>query len=1059
MKSRFRSVSAVVPRWVFLLALVVALVAIASSEAPDTMAQGGGGTRDDRQPAAEPVEVHEPLRGAALVARAQSEGPVRVIVMLNMDYVPEGRLLASETDTIATSQAVARQRDAIRSTRDTLLRDLADYDVSGLRQWESIPGFTVTVDAAALQALQASPLVAQVYEDVPEPMTMGHTIAGIGAGPPGSGAWGEGLDGTGFTAVVMDNGTFANHEFLSGKVVLELCFSSEDPTGASHGGTPTWSLCPGNVAFAQGAGVASPFATDGCMADVLADLGSLIPGACNHGTHVSGTIVGNWGTYNGPGLVNAPRAMGGVGEGADLIAIQVFSYLPGFSSPVQAWISDQVNALDYIYTELASVSATGLGPYYDISSINMSLGGGSYSSVCDDGGARQTALQNLNSVGIAPVVSSGNGGQVAALSRPACYSAAVSVGATDVGVWWDGEPLVIVTDAFPSACNPNYSGPYVASCPDQERVASFSNNASFLDLLAPGDTIESSSIDTTSAVTDQYAGLFGTSMAAPHVTGAWAILKQQRPVATVAAIRDTLRATGVMITDSQYDSNWSGTVRVGASASYPRIQLDEAIYPADLVGANDNYLDYGDAPDSYNTLAASNGARHIWVPEYYLGGAHDTEPDGVPSPSSDTNDDGVSVPSMDVGTTVNLDVTAAVAQGPLAPASPYLGYLNVWIDFNGDGDFADGGEQVVSDQLMTGPYPQAVPLSIPATATVGDTWMRVRYGTEAGLSYDGQAYNGEVEDYLVTITPDTPPIVTSTVPANGATDVLADTTITITFDKAVSLTANAITVECPAGTPVTFSSAPALPASNTSAIVLTPDEWLPYEETCTVTVVATEVSDGDGDLLDGNGDGVEGDDYVFTFTTGLEPRREGAGGPAIRTFDPAISKVGVLSEGGIGLVGEQIGWVITVSNTGSATGADVEVVDTVRSELRIDSVETERGSFTIDGQTVTFTIPWIDPGETVTLRINTTVLTSPLEGQVENTATLSGTSATGEVVTRNASTVVPVTTMLPATGYPPLEDTGTGSSNAARVWLVLVGLSVFIVVTGGWYLRVRRSSR
>jgi uncharacterized repeat protein (TIGR01451 family) len=428
------------------------------------------------------------------------------------------------------------------------------------------------------------------------------------------------------------------------------------------------------------------------------------------------------------------------------------------------------------------------------------------------------------------------------------------------------------------------------------------------------------------------------------------------------------------------------------------------------------------------------------VPEYYLGGAHDTEPDGVPSPSSDTNDDGVSVPSMDVGTTVNLDVTAAVAQGPLAPASPYLGYLNVWIDFNGDGDFADGGEQVVSDQLMTGPYPQAVPLSIPATATVGDTWMRVRYGTEAGLSYDGQAYNGEVEDYLVTITPDTPPIVTSTVPANGATDVLADTTITITFDKAVSLTANAITVECPAGTPVTFSSAPALPASNTSAIVLTPDEWLPYEETCTVTVVATEVSDGDGDLLDGNGDGVEGDDYVFTFTTGLEPRREGAGGPAIRTFDPAISKVGVLSEGGIGLVGEQIGWVITVSNTGSATGADVEVVDTVRSELRIDSVETERGSFTIDGQTVTFTIPWIDPGETVTLRINTTVLTSPLEGQVENTATLSGTSATGEVVTRNASTVVPVTTMLPATGYPPLEDTGTGSSNAARVWLVLVGL-------------------
>ena len=54
--------------------------------------------------------------------------------------------------------------------------------------------------------------------------------------------------------------------------------------------------------------------------------------------------------------------------------------------------------------------------------------------------------------------------------------------------------------------------------------------------------------------------------------------------------------------------------------------------------------DFGDAPDSYATLNASDGARHIRVPEYYLGAGADSEADGTPG--VDDGDDGVTFPAL-----------------------------------------------------------------------------------------------------------------------------------------------------------------------------------------------------------------------------------------------------------------------------------------------------------------------------------------------------------------------------------------------------------------------------
>lgn len=80
---------------------------------------------------------------------------------------------------------------------------------------------------------------------------------------------------------------------------------------------------------------------------------------------------------------------------------------------------------------------------------------------------------------------------------------------------------------------------------EDDDVASFSNIAPFIHLLAPGVSIDSSvpggGID----------NLDGTSMATPHVAGAWAIIKERVPNATVTDTLTTLRDIATVVRDTR----------------------------------------------------------------------------------------------------------------------------------------------------------------------------------------------------------------------------------------------------------------------------------------------------------------------------------------------------------------------------------------------------------------------------------------------------------------------------------------------------------------------------
>ena len=156
-------------------------------------------------------------------------------------------------------------------------------------------------------------------------------------------------------------------------------------------------------------------------------------------------------------------------------------------------------------------------------------------------------------------------------------------------------------------------------------------------------------------------------------------------------------------------------------------------------------IDFGDAPDYYGTTLDSNGARHELDGVTWLGSSVDGDYYAAQSPDSDDSvtsddEDGVGfVTALEPGLDSVIAVTASTS-----------GYLSAWFDWNDDGDFADVGEQIITDNALVAGS-NSVVITVPFGVTVGETWSRFRFSQQTGLAYYGGSTSGEVEDHVVTI--------------------------------------------------------------------------------------------------------------------------------------------------------------------------------------------------------------------------------------------------------------------------------------------------------------------
>ncbi|HEX2756547.1 MAG TPA: S8 family serine peptidase [Candidatus Limnocylindrales bacterium] len=222
-----------------------------------------------------------------------------------------------------------------------------------------------------------------------------------------------------------------------------------------------------------------------------------------HGTHVAGTVGA---IDNGIGVV-------GVAPGVRLWAVKI---LDDTGDGLLSWY---VCGLDWIAAQHDPVDPT--RPRFE--AVNMSVAKrGSDDRHCGawNKDILHAAICRLVASGVTVVAAAGNDSSSAAARVPAAYNEVITVSA------------LADTDGKPGAIGGHRCFSW-GTYDNDDSFADFSNRGSDVDLIAPGKCIWST-------IPGGYAYSSGTSMAAPHVTGAVALLKASRPALTPVEVREAL---------------------------------------------------------------------------------------------------------------------------------------------------------------------------------------------------------------------------------------------------------------------------------------------------------------------------------------------------------------------------------------------------------------------------------------------------------------------------------------------------------------------------------------
>jgi subtilisin family serine protease len=222
-----------------------------------------------------------------------------------------------------------------------------------------------------------------------------------------------------------------------------------------------------------------------------------------HGTSVAGMIAANRYTHNGV-------TYEGIAPQSKLVALRI--------SRAGSSIADSTieRALQWVITNARR---------YNISSVNLSLGSGSYNSDFTNRTLSDefTTLRNMN---VVVVAASGNSGDS-------------FFGGTGI--------------AYPAADRNVLA---VGSVVSNGSLSSFTQRNSMIDVLAPGEDVVSTSVG------GGYTTIDGTSFASPIVAGVVALIKQIAPSLSVSDVSTILRTSSQTVRDSGDTNLQFGRVNV-----------------------------------------------------------------------------------------------------------------------------------------------------------------------------------------------------------------------------------------------------------------------------------------------------------------------------------------------------------------------------------------------------------------------------------------------------------------------------------------------------------------
>ena len=242
-----------------------------------------------------------------------------------------------------------------------------------------------------------------------------------------------------------------------------------------------------------------------------------------HGTHVSGTVAA---LDNSIGVV-------GVAPGAALWGIKVLNKFGN------GWVSDIIAGVDWVTATRTDADTTN-----DIAVANMSLG---FTGTSD---ALHNAIKASVAKGVVYVVAAMNNAADATTFSPAGYSEVITVSALADS---DGKPGGL-------------GG--ATSYGNDDTLATFSDYGSVVDIAAPGVDIYST------LPGGKYGTGSGTSMAAPHVTGAVVRYIAANGATKLTNADATVAARDALVAASQPMSDWGDN----AVASDPDIYHEGTLY-------------------------------------------------------------------------------------------------------------------------------------------------------------------------------------------------------------------------------------------------------------------------------------------------------------------------------------------------------------------------------------------------------------------------------------------------------------------------------------------------